>query len=201
MKVRGPDDKRLLVEGATDLYAVACILRKHVAGWNDKVPPVDIKDLNGVDNLLKPGKISEELGASDLRTLGVMFDANNQLAARYQRVREERSPQFPDFPEDAPPRPLILSNGERMRFGLWIMLDNVNSGYLEHFLAGLVPEGSQLLWNHAVESANSAKAQFAAPFSDPHARKAHFYTYLAWQSDPGRPPGDALKSGYLDARS
>jgi hypothetical protein len=200
MKVRPAGDKRLLVEGATDKYAVACIMRKQVA-WSDEAPAVHIKDLGGVDNLLKEGNISNELGAAGLRTLGLMLDANDQLAARYRRVRDESLLRFPLFPEEPPQRPLILDNDDGKRLGLWIMPDNKNSGYLEHFLAGLVPEASRLLWDHAAESANRAKAEFQAPFSEPQIPKARFYTYLAWQKDPGRPPGYALMDEFLDPQS
>jgi hypothetical protein len=176
-------------------------MKRHVAEWNDKAPPVDIKALEGVDKLLTKGKISEELGAADLRTLGVVLDANDKPAARYRRIWEECQPSFPEFPEESPRHPLMLENADGKRLGLWIMPDNENGGYLEHFLAGLVPETSRLLWNHAVESANRAKTEFQAPFGDAQSPKANLYTYLAWQSDPGRPPGNALMDEYLDPRA
>ena len=63
--------------------------------------------------------------------------------------------------------------------------DNKMQGMLETFLAYLIDEGSQEIWQFAQNATMEAKVQ-GAVFQDTHSDKANIYTWLAWQNPPGR---------------
>jgi hypothetical protein len=193
------DDKVLLVEGRNDLYTVWGIMQAFIP-WPDDEPPVSIRDRGSVEAVLDPDRLRALINSSKTRALGVMVDANTRLVERYRSFRQTCLSHFPDIPERIPREGLVVSNAGQ-RLGLWMMPDNGSDGYLEGFLAGLVPVSSQSLWAHAVESANKAKVELGAPYLDAHSAKARFYTWLAWQDTPGRPPGETIKKGHLDARA
>jgi hypothetical protein len=197
--VRRREDKVLLVEGKNDLHSVCGIMQAFIP-WPDDDPPVYIDDKGSVDAVLDSDRLLTLLNSSKTRALGLMFDADTRLSQRYRSLRDACFSHFPDIPEEVPPDGLVVSN-RRQRLGLWIMPDNSSVGYLESFLAGLIPGSGQALWFHAIESAERAKAEFGAPYRDGHTVKAHFYTWLAWQDTPGRPPGETIKKGCLDPKA
>ncbi len=78
------------------------------------------------------------------------------------------------------------------------MPDNLNNGYLEHFLEQLIdPEDVMLKAAKAV--IDDLKQQPGWRVNPKDTQKALIHTYLAWQENPGRPFGTALKTGYLDS--
>lgn len=79
------------------------------------------------------------------------------------------------------------------------MPDNVSAGALEHFLGRLVsPESS--VWGHAAEATTKAR-QLGAPCLEKDHAKSVLYSWLAWQEEPGRPFGIALKAGLFETDS
>ena len=79
------------------------------------------------------------------------------------------------------------------------MPDNRQTGALEDFLRDLIEEGDPLL-PHAEDSAGRAK-ELGARFGSTAVRKAVLHTWLAWQKEPGRPYGVAIKARYFGATS
>ena len=82
-----------------------------------------------------------------------------------------------------------------VRVGVWLMPDNRRIGALEDFLQDLIDD-SDVLLPHARESTARAKAK-GARFPDKDSKKALVHTWLAWQEEPGRPYGVAIKARYL----
>ena len=80
------------------------------------------------------------------------------------------------------------------------MPDNQNAGYLEHFLAKLIPARDKT-WNFAQETIATLKLSGLQAFSDAKTQKALLHTWLAWQKEPGRPFGQAAELGYFDVAS
>ena len=76
------------------------------------------------------------------------------------------------------------------------MPDNTNNGALENFLVNLVPQFPNPLYDHVKASVAAIPDQ---RFSDGDEPKARIHTWLAWQEEPGRPYGTAIKAGFLDA--
>lgn len=81
------------------------------------------------------------------------------------------------------------------RCGVWVMPDNAQGGMLEDFLLALIPEADVLL-AHARQTISTLPEQRFVPA---HRTEAEVHTWLAWQAEPGTPPGLALTRRYLDA--
>lgn len=85
------------------------------------------------------------------------------------------------------------------RVGVWIMPDNRLPGILEDFIRDLVPAGDQL-YEYA-ENCVAGIAPAQKRFRALDLPKVHIHTWLAWQDEPGKPLGQAITKGILDASS
>jgi hypothetical protein len=185
--------KVLLVEGVDDKHVMG-----HICG-NRGIPPLDeIKDYDGVDDLLKSFPIRLKMSEGDI--IGVVIDADTDLASHWEAIRnpliQKGYASVPTAPSlDGtiidPPAGTLLP-----RVGVWIMPDNRTTGILEDFLRFLVPEGS-VLFRHATESVATIPAG-ERRFGEAAKPKAVIHTWLAWQEKPGRPLGTAITARYLD---
>jgi len=193
--------RKLLVEGKEDVYAIASLMSAHTP-WGDTRDdwPVLIEDVDGVTGLLSDHMIPTYLKSSETDILGMVVDANESCAGRWQRICDLCRPAFPDMPKALPSGGLICDNAEGHRLGVWIMPDNRTRGMLETLLAFLVPDQKDPLWQHAQRATDEARG-LKAPYRAQHSDKAKVHTWLAWQDPPGQPLGLALKSKCLDPRS
>lgn len=196
--------QRLIVEG-NDAIALAVLCQKR--GLN---PPLGYE---------RPAKFKEEfvsVGGSDtgalqqlrlsltepnLTNIGFIIDANSHGAAsRWQSIRTILAEKYTPTTlqaADAQPGPRIITEAQMPTIGIWIMPDNAGAGYLEHFLAGLVPTGNDL-WAHATDTINDLITKPFNVLTVAKQQKALLHTWLAWQRDPGKPFGQAIQSGYFD---
>jgi hypothetical protein len=89
------------------------------------------------------------------------------------------------------------------------MPDNKVPGELEHFISFLVPAAEQnVLWQYAGDCLRNMPERSSLPdreqqyvFHPGNTIKAHVHTWLAWQSEPGKPIGQAITKKYLDANA
>jgi hypothetical protein len=196
-----PNRKKLLVEGQDDLYAIVQLMAAHV-NWGSKPQdwPVHIEPYGGVEKILASGSISVELKSPKIDTLGIVIDADEDLAARWRRLRSLCESAVPPLPSDLPSNGLITQTNDGKRLGIWIMPDNVSRGMLETFLKFLVPEPEEPIWVRAQEAVSHAIAG-GAKCRPLHVDKSNIYTWMAWQDPPGQSLGTALLSRVLDARA
>ncbi|WP_353259054.1 DUF3226 domain-containing protein [Prochlorothrix hollandica] len=188
----------LLVEGAEDLRVIPELMEANGIDWGQKENPiVKLRPLGGVDKLT-PDLISAELKNANLSALGIMVDADDDLSARWQSIRNASLKSIPDLPKDLPVTGLIHQTPDAIKFGIWIMPDNQMGGMLETFLAYLVPTENPELWDFAQASTQLAKETKNAPFPLVCSHKANIYTWLAWQKAPGRQLHQAIKERVLD---
>ncbi|MEQ8971047.1 MAG: DUF3226 domain-containing protein [Coleofasciculus sp. C1-SOL-03] len=184
--------KKLIVEGDQDRRVIPELIEANGIPWlkreiGEKVPYIESF---GSDDFIDADIISTELKASGLTTLGLIVDADNDLYARWTSIRNACLKSMPDFPEQLPKTGLIHSaNG--IKFGVWIMPDNQKRGMLETFLAYMIPDESEPLWQYAQDVVTEAKRR-GAPFKDAHLDQANIYTWLAWQNSPGRQLHNAI---------
>jgi hypothetical protein len=184
----------LLVEGKDDEHVL-----KHVCGTRDVQELDEIKEQGSVEKLLEnfPVRLKE----SDVEALGVVIDADTDLAARWDSLRNRLIlVEYENVPEDPAPDGTILDPpaGTLLpRVGIWIMPDNQSEGILENFLRFLVPAGSAL-FEH-VESSVAAIPEGERRFTELAKPKAIIHTWLAWQEEPGKPLGTAITARYLDS--
>ncbi|OHB63606.1 MAG: hypothetical protein A2Y77_06210 [Planctomycetes bacterium RBG_13_62_9] len=183
----------LLVEGNDDEHVI-----KHICGTRNVQRLDEIKPQGSVEQLLE--NLPVRLKESDVEVLGIIVDADTDLAARWQSLHDQLAKAgYLNIPAQplldgtilVPPVGTLLP-----RVGIWIMPDNQTKGILEDFLQFLIPEGSRLFKHVQSSVANIPKGeqrfnQFAEP-------KAIIHTWLAWQKEPGKPLGIAITARYLD---
>lgn len=185
--------KVLLVEGTDDEHVV-----KHVCG-NRGVRKLDeIKPHGSVQQLLDSFPV--RLKESDLEALGVVIDADTDLAGRWGSLKHRlASAGYRNIPPHPAPAGTILlpPQGALLpRVGIWLMPDNQSCGILEDFMRFLVPPDSAL-FQHVEVSVGGIPEQ-ERRFSTQDRPKAIIHTWLAWQSEPGKPLGTAITAKFLD---
>jgi hypothetical protein len=194
----------LLVEGATERRAIPELVEANGVIWeiSPKTPIVFIDDYAGGDTkVVKPTVISNELNVASRKALGLIIDADNNCTDRWQSVKNACLKFIPDLPQDIPPQGLVhdtfKKNGKPVKFGVWIMPDNKTSGMLETFLAYLIKNESEALWQYSQQVVSEAKNK-GADYKLSHVDKANIHTWLAWQDEPGNQLHIAVKKKVLD---
>ena len=186
---------RLIFEGADDEHVVMNLLFNHTFRGLPLKEHFKPKDKKGVDNLINT--LDEELQATDLDRLGVILDADVNLAhqwARMTRVLDAHGcinvPAMPD------PAGTLVTTKEGKKVGIWVMPDNQNAGALEDFVGKLIAVGDPL-WPKAQADVNSIPPTDRR-FKNTYLSKAQIHTWLAWQEEPGTRMGQTFTKKYLD---
>jgi hypothetical protein len=180
----------LLVEGKEDLHVFASLMRFHGS------PRLfEIAEQDGIDNL--KANLPTYLKASDLESLGVVIDADADLGARWQSVRDIlKRAGYSNVPAYPAPGGCIIAQPDRPTVGVWLMPDNNSSGNMETFAAFLIPKGDGL-WPVARRSVANIPAKLRR-FPATALSKAEIHTWLAWQESPGLSIGTGITLRYLD---
>ena len=169
----------------------------------------------GFSELLR--SIPVELAAPGRSALGVVVDANDNPAARWQAVRdrcERRGITLPSEPDpggvvvEGRPRvglclddaPITLDGAPvvvegRPRVGVWLMPDNKSPGQLEDLVAAMIP-AEDVVWRLAQDFVD----RIPEPERPKPAIKAQVHAWLAARA-AARPMGSAIGTGHLDASS
>ena len=190
--------KKLLVEGGTDKRVIPYLMEANGVVWEAAGQPVVyIEPYGAVEELMKSGVIGAKLRASGLESLGVIVDANGDAQGRWSQIRNRCREQFDDLPAEMPRMGLNVVHPSGPKFGVWIMPDNHFSGMLEDFLARLIPDDLQRLYEIAGACVAEAKRN-GAPFKEVHRTKAEVHTWLAWQDEPGKQLHQAVHHRVLD---
>lgn len=187
-----PGRRILLVEGTDDENVI-----KHLCG-NRGVGLIEITKANSVERLLSDLRV--RLKESEVEALGMVLDADTDLEGRWHALQHRLTEAgYDPVPQQPAVDGTILAapaNSLLPRFGAWIMPDNRSRGILEDFLHFLVPSGSRL-FEH-VKSSVASIPEGERRFSQAAEPKAVLHTWLAWQKEPGRPLGTAIKARFLD---
>lgn len=186
---------RLLVEGSDDVQVCYHLLKCN----NIEVPQqIKIEDKRGINNLLKT--LDVELMGSQARRIGVIVDADENLADRWQSIVDILAKSGYQI---VPPKPelngTIIREENKPTVGIWLMPDNELPGMLEHFCSFLIPSGD-LLWEFADEVVKQV-VETDCRFPLNHRMKANVHTWLAWQKEPGKPMGQAITKHFFDYTS
>lgn len=181
----------LLVEGKDDEHVFYSLLKHHQIPNRFK-----IKNKESISNLLSTLEV--ELLSSDLGSLGIIVDADTDVAARWQALRDRliRSG-YSTVPKTPDPSGTIIKEEGRPIVGIWLMPDNTIPGMLENFVSFLIPP-DDLLWPMA-EDALQKVIEKDCRFRETYHMKARLHTWLAWQEEPGKPMGQAITKHYLKA--
>jgi hypothetical protein len=190
----------LLVEGVQEVRVIPELIEANGIDWGTKKNPiVYIRDNVGYSNLSDPDLIATELQESGRSALGIVLDADEKPDDRWYSIRNACHKSVPDLPADLPENGLICDAPNGIKFGIWMMPDNKQSGMLETFLAYMIPNETEILWQFAQSSVEEAKTQ-GAKFTEFQIDKANIYTWLAWQNPPGRQLHQAVMEKILDPK-
>lgn len=178
----------LLVEGNDDKHVLWQLLEHH------RVPErFEVRESGGLENEFK--KIIEILDVvideSDLEKLGIIVDANADPASRWQSLKDRLNNLGYNLPNDPDPEGTIIEQEGRPRIGIWLMPDNKAAGMLEDFVISL-GAAADPLWSVAENCLNEIPDEHRR-FKPSYRVKAHIHTWLAWQEEPGKPMGLAIK--------
>lgn len=199
MKPNKLEKRVLLVEGNNDKHVVWALLQHHAVAETFAV-----KELSGIDDRIQNicVRIRTFRGSQDLERLGIIFDADESLTRRWERLRHQLAQLMVDIPEKPDLTGTIVSIGGAQRLGVWVMPDNRLPGKLEDFLGFLVNEHDQLLprVDQFLQSLPT-REQCPARFPDKDLVKARIHGWLAIQQEPGKPMGQAITAKYLDANA
>jgi hypothetical protein len=190
--------KQLLVEGNDDFH-VFCKFFEH---FQLPANAFGIKEKVGYDRIRD--SLAEEVMASGRQALGIVVDADVDLHARWQSLRDRLIvlgyAAVPVQPDAGGTIINSAADSELPTIGLWLMPDNQLPGILENFIAFLVPgQETNPLWQHATQCVANIPGQRAFP--DVRLPKAQLHTWLAWQEEPGKPLGQAMAARYLNTQT
>ena len=186
---------RLIFEGPDDKHVVMNLLYNHAHGGNRLEEAFEPKEKEGVDNLIET--LNEELKATDLGRLGIILDADTNLANQWARVtRVLDTHGCRDVPAAPVANGTIVKTDDGKKIGIWIMPDNQSEGALEDFVGSLIGEKDNL-WPKAQADVNGIPADDRR-FKATYLSKAQVHTWLAWQEEPGTKMGETFKKKYLD---
>ncbi len=183
----------LLVEGDDDAQVLYHLLMRHKIHEQ-----VAIKNKGGIENLL--GTLRTELKGSGELRLGIVIDADTDIAARWQALRDRLVAfGYNTVPKTPHPDGTIIEDDGQPVVGVWLMPDNKIPGMLEDFVSFLVPQGD-ILWPMA-EDVLQKVIEVDCRFPQTQTIKAHLHTWLAWQEEPGKPMGQAITKRYFKAEA
>lgn len=189
------------VEGKDDLHSMVQLLIRHGVDYDSKPWPPEFPkfvDSEGSESLLAGIPLAVKLSTD--KTIGFVLDADSPVASRWEAVRGRLKEAEVDTPEAPPADGFIGKSSKwRARVGVWLMPDNQHPGTLETFLSELVATDDPLI-DHAATATATAK-QLGATFPEPDTKKATLHAWLAWQKEPGRPYGTAIRARYFGVDS
>ena len=186
----------LLVEGDDDKRVIPELIEKNGVVWTQDNPLIpDIHSCGGYSKLLN--QIKTRLKESSLSQLGVIIDADDNPRGRWESIKNRCQVSIPNLPNELSEDGLICEVTKDLKFGVWLMPDNFQRGMLETFLAYMIPNETETLWQFAQSSVQEAINR-GAKLTEVQYDKANIYTWLAWQDPPGRQLHQAVKETVLD---
>ncbi len=158
-----------------------------------------LESVKSVNNV-KPALI-EYIETPDITNVGIIVDANSKgTKARFHSIKSTLNQYLPavenwNFVANAPSG-WVADVTPGFRIGLWVMPNNQDNGYFEHFLAQLI-DPADASFQAAQEMLAFIQAGQDQRFPDLRAQKALLALYLAIQEEPGMSPVTALRKGLL----
>jgi hypothetical protein len=201
--------QRILAEG-NDIHLILQVCTKH--GLHRPTGFANKKDFEsnfafkskkgnplGKDELID--SLSGLLLESELQAIGIVLDADKSAISTWQSICAVlQNSGYTDLPACPNPEGTIIAsmNPDLPKVGIWIMPDNYNPGEIEDFFLQLIDQEDFRL-AHARNAIDELIRQRPDLLSDSNRSKAEAHTWLAWQKEPGRSMGVALKSNWTNA--
>lgn len=189
MRIKEKYNKKLLVEGNDDQHVIWALCEKFNITEN-----FDVIDCEGITKLTE--QIPLRFKQSDIKTIGIIIDADIDIKSRYISLKNLLSTQGIELPEELPDEGIVETHERNLKIGLWIMPNNNLNGMLEDFISFLVPDEDKLLpiVNSTLQNIENQKLN---KYSLTHKSKAVIHSWLSLQEDPGTPMGLGITKRYL----
>ena len=188
-----PNPRLLLVEGPDDKHVVQHLMRVH------EVPlGFEISEAGGIRGVLDA--IPVQLQVDGRITLGVLVDANDDIASRWQSLSDVLREAGYRVPKTPSPAGIVIDGPDAYtpKIGVWLMPDNEAAGELEDFVRDLVPQ-TDPVWPRAVDYVDSISTT-DRQFAERKEMRAKLHAWLAVRQEP-RLMGAAIGRGDLDAQA
>lgn len=196
MLARESSTQVLLVEGNDERHVISH-MRHRLANQGFPVPEFKIEAKNGIEPLLD--SIEWQVKVPDLKSLGILVDANDDPGGRWQAVTVRLRRAGAEPPSGPVPSGVIIEGTLHIpRIGVWMMPDNVSSGELEDFIAAMIPDGDPI-WPRS-QSYVEDIPETHRKFKPPKTLRAQVHAWLAAREDP-RQIGQAITAGDLDVNA
>ena len=183
-------DRLLLVEGPDDQHVVRHLWeRRHGRGL-----PFQIPLRGGIEGVIE--SIRDEARALGRQALGILVDANDSPATRWQAVSDRLASvgiQTPAAPH--PNGTVIDATDDTPRIGIWLMPNNQSPGELEDFVAQMIPDNDPV-WPLSQDYIGRIPEEHRE-FNENKTSTAEVYAWLATREDP-RQMGAAIGARDLD---
>ncbi len=181
--------QKLLVEGVDDKHVVW-----HIRQRNNIESEFEICDEGSVEQLLDA--IEVEI-LSPKNTVGIMVDANKNLTARWQAIRDRLQKNNITLPAKPEPSGTIIAGvpHHHPRIGIWLMPDNQSPGELEDFIEKMIPR-NDAVWPLSVCYIDSIPEE-NRKFKE---MKAKVHAWLATKEEPLK-LGTAIRAKYFDVNA
>ncbi len=196
----------LLVEGTDDLHTIANLVKYHLKIKHVETL-IDIKAVGGINKLFNKLK-KELLLETEMENLGIVVDADYDIDARWQSIKNNmdklKNIKIKDMPEKPEKNGAIFSllktkEQKTIKVGIWLMPNNQDTGMLEDFLLGLMPLSNDNILKHiecCLDELSDSDLKILKIDSKDNPEtwrlKAKLHTWLAWQKEPGDPYGTAI---------
>ena len=180
------NSKVLLVEGSDDKHVVIHLLKHHGCCQ----PPFHIAPKQGYPELWE--SIPSELKVSGRTALGILADANDSIASRWQSISDKLiKAGCGDVPTAVSHSGSVFSGPRGMCVGVWLMPDNQRNGELENFVHDMIPENDFVLPRARCYIDGIPEQE--RKFTESKLTRAYVHAWLATCKKP-RPMGTAIEA-------
>lgn len=193
--------QQFIVEGK-DGFVLSALCKKQglsmPTGYDARTYSDFVIDAGGVDQVSVA--LEAALEDEDNTNIGVVVDANSVGITRritgLERVIKKIFPVFQE-PITLTPKGWSAKVSGSLRVGIWVMPDNTNPGYLEHFLAEIIPPNDRnfILAQRFLEE---TKAAGQPSFPALREQKALLALFLSLQEEPGMNAQTAMAKGIFN---
>ena len=183
----------LLVEGEDDKHVVQHLCRRLAPGLEFCCSVAGGKDalLDAIPVVAKQQR---------RRAIGVLMDANDDIAGRWQGVRDRLRDTTITLPSPLQRDGVVIQGDPsahlKPSFGVWLMPDNRSAGELEDFVIRLLPPDDPV-WPLAERFVDDIPQEHRQ-FRPQKERRAKLHAWLATREEPMK-MGAAIGRGSLDA--
>ena len=188
-RIETPPAKLLLVEGQDDKHVVEHLRRRLASDLT-----FQCEDKGGSGPLLDA--IDVEIATDGRLALGILMDANDDLAARWQAIGHRLLGEDVQLPPQPERGGTVIDSDPRV--GVWLMPNNATPGELENFVAELVPNDDPI-WPLAERYIDGIPSEHRQ-FSPRKELRAKLHAWLATRNEP-RKMGAAIRTDELDAEA